>query len=199
MSEDFHKFKEDIEQIEVPAIELQYAVHHAVSKAEAEKRGARKWRYKGVTVSTIGIAILSLIVLFSQLGEMEHKSFSPELADGVQKSLVQEKQEVVPGNEELQIREVIYDEERLEITYEIPMDSEANAPAIEKANLRLYADGTELNYSIHEKQAGELIHGIISVSDAKQLPSSIQLEIEITQLFEKKGEWRFAFPLERQR
>jgi hypothetical protein len=44
-----------------------------------------------------------------------------------------------------------------------------------------------------------LIHGIISVSDAKQLPSSIQLEIEITQLFEKKGEWHFAFPLERQR
>ncbi|MFC6602479.1 hypothetical protein ACFQDF_14535 [Ectobacillus funiculus] len=132
MSEDFHKFKEDIEQIEIPAIELQHAVYYAVSKAEAEKRVARKWWYKGAIVSTIGIAILSLLVLFSQMGEMEHKSFSPELADGVQKSLVQEKKEATPGNEDLQVREIIYDEERLEITYEIPLDSEANAPAIEK-------------------------------------------------------------------
>ncbi|MFP3124323.1 hypothetical protein OH784_16480 [Ectobacillus funiculus] len=61
------------------------------------------------------------------------------------------------------------------------------------------ADGTELNYSIHEKQVGDLIRGLISVSDAKQLPSSVQLEIDITQLFRKQGEWRFSFPLERQR
>lgn len=200
MSKDFHKFKEDIEQIEIPAIELQRAVHNAVSKAEAEKRRTRKRRYKGAAVCTIGVAIFSSLVLFSQLGEMEeNKSSSPEMADQMQKSLVQEQQEAKQGNEELQIREIIYDEERLEITYEIPMDSEANASAIEKPNLRLYADGTELNYSIHENQAGELIRGTISVSDAKGLPSSVQLEIEITQIFGEQGEWRFSFPLERQR
>ncbi|MFC6602480.1 hypothetical protein ACFQDF_14540 [Ectobacillus funiculus] len=63
----------------------------------------------------------------------------------------------------------------------------------------MYAGGAELNYSIHENQEGDLIHGIISVSDARQLPPSVQLEIEITQLFRKQGEWRFSFPLERQR
>lgn len=199
MSQDFHKFKEDIEQIEIPVIELQRAVHHAVSKAEAEKRGAGRWRYKGATVSTIGIAILSSLFLFSQMGEMENKSFSPEMADQVQKSVIQEKQETALGNEELQIREVVYDEERLEITYEIPIDNEANAPAIEKTNLRLYADGTELDYDMYETQAGDFMRGTIFVSDAKELPSSFQLEFEVTEVFGKQGEWRFSFPLERQR
>lgn len=199
MSEDFHKFKEDIEQIEIPAIELQCAVHHAVSKAEAEKRERRKWRYKGVAVSAIGIAILSSLFLFSQTGEMENKSLSPELADQVQKSVIQDKQETALGNEELQIREVVYDEERLEITYEIPIDNEANAPTIEKTNLRLYADGTELDYDMYETQAGDFMRGTIFVSDAKELPSSFQLEFEVTKVFGKQGEWRFSFPLERQR
>lgn len=200
MGEDFHKFKEDIEQIEIPAIELQRAVHRAVSKAEAEKRGKRTWRYKkGAAVCSIGIAILSSFVLFSQMGEMETKSLSTEMsrANQMPQSALKQKQEAALGNEELQIREVVYEEERLEITYEIPIDSEANAPVIEKMNLRLYADGTELDYSIHETQAGEVIRGTISVPNAEKLPSSFQLEIEVAKLFGKQGEWRFAFPLER--
>ncbi|GAA3322681.1 hypothetical protein GCM10020331_043530 [Ectobacillus funiculus] len=51
---------------------------------------------------------------------------------GCRRAWYKKKKEATPGNEDLQVREIIYDEERLEITYEIPLDSEANAPAIEK-------------------------------------------------------------------
>ncbi|UTE76625.1 DUF4179 domain-containing protein [Rossellomorea sp. KS-H15a] len=208
MNKVISKFKDDVENVEVPIDELDAVIEKGIFGSVRKDRRSEKILY------SVATAILFLVILLGS------GYVSPTMADVLskipfinsvlpftdagletadEKGLVKSIGQTVDQNGiSMTVTDVYYDHSRLEIGYSIPFkekDPETmkqyKTLGIAKADIKV--DSQEVGYSILSTLENDYITGTITIED-NDLPKSkdkVNFFIDVTEVLNKKGHWKF--------
>ncbi|MGM0877984.1 MAG: DUF4179 domain-containing protein [Bacillota bacterium] len=209
MSSSIRKFKEDIENIEIPAKELENTIKTGINRGTIKKLRFKKIIY----VSSVAVILFALLLgsgfvspaMAKMLSNIPYlNSVLPYTDKGLkvanEKGLIKSIGETaVDQGIPITITDVYYDNSRLEIGYVIPLENvelgdlrEIKILGISKMNI--YLDGEAAGYHTGAEYKEDYIVGTIDVlTDLSQLSENPKIKLELTEVLNKQGQWLFEF------
>jgi hypothetical protein len=214
MSNSIKRFKDDIENIEVPKKELEKAINIGIDRGTTKKFPAQKLMYS----SSVAVVIMALLLgsgfvspaMAKVLSEIPYLgSVLPYSDKGLkvadEKGLIKSIGETsVDQGIPITVTDVYYDHSRLEIGYYIPLE-DVDVGGVDElgiigiSELEIYLDGTRATgYGASNDYKEDYIVGTFNVTDDfSQLPENPTIQIQITEVLGKQGQWLFEFETER--
>ena len=203
MGEEIYKFKDKVNNIPVPELQLDIVIEQAIRKTEGKPKRSRYMIAIAATtlflltgsafVSPIMANVLSQIPLLGNVLSY----FDKGLEDVSKKGLVTTVGETAVDRDiPITITEVYYDNFRLVVGYSIPLPADKNQYEALKTEVEMLINdkkvlGVSSHGSINENQL------IGTIETTANLPDELKLEIMFNDVLDKKGNWHFEIPVSR--
>ncbi|MCA1057737.1 DUF4179 domain-containing protein [Rossellomorea aquimaris] len=208
MNKVINKFKEDVENVEIPLDELDAVIKKEIIGHSRNNRSRKKVLFAIATAILFFILLLGSSYVSPTMANVLSKipfisSVLPSTDVGLQaaneKGLVKSIGQTV--NQEgimITITDVYYDHSRLEIGYSIPFEEEGletlkkyKILGVAKANIEV--DSQDVGYSGHSTLRNDYIIGTITIDnhDLPKFKDKVNITLDITEVLNKKGHWEF--------
>ncbi|WP_258833477.1 DUF4179 domain-containing protein [Peribacillus frigoritolerans] len=214
MNNSIKKFKEEIENIQIPEKELQTRIQITINKTNNKRIELKRFAY----VSSTAVIILTLLlgsgfvspVMAEMLSKIPYlRSVLPYTDSGLEvaneKGLVESiGQTANDKGIPITITDVYFDNNRLEVGYMISLENTDEKDlegidilGISKADLLI--NGNDIDYTSSAEFNEDYVTGTISATeiDLKNLSNTVELKINVTEALGKSGEWIFDLNVEK--
>lgn len=213
MADYFRKFKEDIDNIEIPEKELNIVISQAVNRGTLKKFPYSPLKKTG----SIVIALTFLVfgsgfvspAMANLLSNIPYIDYILPYSDIGLKAAFEKGHVKRIGETEidegipLTITDVYYDDSRLEIGYLIPLENIKlgnlrDIKILGIANAKILLNGEEAGYQSGGNYSKEKITGTMTViPDSNKLPDVAEIKLQVTEVLNKKGQWLFEIPIKK--
>ncbi|AST89833.1 MULTISPECIES: DUF4179 domain-containing protein [Sutcliffiella] len=205
MNSEKKQFQQRVEQIDIPEEKLTTAINEAMKKGEKAKskfQRAKRYIYSFAIAVVLLLAIMGSGFISPAMANMlthipiigsvfVHEDVG--LKEALEKGLVfPVNQTIVDKDIPITITNVYYDQSRLVIGYEIPLDDEGAEVGILNYNITI--NGLTLLSSQSTGAAEDnKFKGLIQTSST--LPDSFTLQVSFNKVFNTMGNWDFTIPV----